>query len=213
MCAFYLGSEHNPNRYTGNIDVAIVDFDGDQAGSFFLDAFRSTPPGNLTLHWRFKYPDDFGNNVNETRQAVDDGQVWAIVVLRPNITATINKSLLALINSTTLVTYPFFNTLPVLVIYDEGRNAFTQNIFVLPPIHAAIVTANNRYSKTLRTTIISNLYSTSFLNNNRTLQLQNTLRLQRLITNPFAVEYNNLHRALLYVGMLNLILFKLKLAL
>ncbi|CAF2475784.1 unnamed protein product [Rotaria sp. Silwood2] len=201
VCAFYLGAGHNPNQYTGNIDVAVVDFDGEQAGGFFLDAFRATPPGNLTLRWRYKYPNDYGNSVNEIQQAVDDGQVWAIVVLRPNTTSTINKSLLALINSTTLVTYPFVNTPPVLVIYDEGRNAFTQNIFVLPPIRAAIATANNQYGQTLRTTIISNLSFTSRSSTNRTLQLQNTLRLQHLLANPFVAEYNNLHRALPYVGL------------
>ncbi|CAF0891484.1 unnamed protein product [Rotaria sordida] len=143
MCAFYLGAGHNPNRYTGNIDVAIIDFDGEQAGKCFLDAFRTTSPGNRTLHWRYKYPDEYGNSVNTTQQSVNDGEVWAVVVLQPNTTSTINKSLSALINSTTLVTYPLVNTFPVLVIYDEGRNPFTQNIFVLPPIRAAIATANN----------------------------------------------------------------------
>ncbi|CAF3987151.1 unnamed protein product [Rotaria sp. Silwood1] len=201
MCVFYLGSGHNPNRYTKNLDVAIVDFDGEQAGSFFLNAFRTTPPGNLTLHWEYKNPNDYGNSVNETPQAVDDGQVWAIVVLRPNITSTINKSLYALINSTTLVTYPFVNTPPVLVTYDEGRNPFTQNVFVLPPIRAAIATANKQYSQALRTTISSILSSTASLNSNRTLQLQNSLRLKQLLANPFAVQYTNLHPALPYVGM------------
>ncbi|CAF3792780.1 unnamed protein product [Rotaria sordida] len=202
MCTFYLGSGRNPSQYTGNLKVAIVDFDGGQAGSFFLDAFRTTPPGNLTLHWQYKDPNDYGNSVDNTQQAVDDGQVWAIVVLRPNITSTINKSLSALINSTTLVTYPFVNTLPVLVTYDEGRSPFTQNAFVLRPIRAAIATANNRYSRALRASISSILSSTASSNTNRTLQRQNSLRLKRLLASPFVVQYNNLHPALPFVGQL-----------
>lgn len=203
MCTFYLGAGHDPNEYTGNIDVDIVDFDGEQAGILFLDAFRSTPPGNLTLHWRYKYPDDFGNCVDETRQAVDEGQVWAIVALRPNITSTINMTLLALINSTKLITYPFINTASILISYDEGRNSFTQNTFVLPPIRAAIAVANNRYAQILRTTLISNFSSTSNSSTNRILQLNNTLRIISLLANPFVIEYNNLHPALPFVGPLN----------
>ncbi|CAM4936794.1 unnamed protein product [Rotaria socialis] len=124
LCTLYLGSGHNPNRYTINLDVAIVDFDGDQAGSFFLDAFRNTPPGNRTLHWRYKDPSGYSNNINDAQVDVTGGHVWAVVSLQANTSSSNNASLLALINGTSLLTSPVVLSPPVLVVYEEGRNSY-----------------------------------------------------------------------------------------
>lgn len=200
LSTLYLGTGHNPSKYTGNLDVALVDFDRDVAGSYFLNSFRQTPQGNLTLHWRYKYPDDYNNNPDEAQRDVDHGQVWAIVVLRFNTSLMINESLRAFTNATTKLTSPFTSTSPFLVIYEDGRNSFTVNNYVLPPIRAAIGKASNLYGQVLRQELIKNLSATSSSAVNRSLQLLNTFQLGSLLVDPLAAQYQNLHPATPFVG-------------
>ena len=200
VSTLYLGTGHNPSRYAGNLDVALVDFDKDAAGKYFLNSFRQTPPGNQTLHWRYKYPSDYNNNLDETRRDVDDGQVWAIVVLRFNTSRLINDSLRALTNGSNTLTSPFTVTPPLFVIYEEGRNSFTVNNYVLPPIRAAIAKASAAYAQNLRRELIANLSATSSSSVNRSLQLLNTFRLGSLLADPLTAKYRNLHPASPFVG-------------
>ena len=200
LSTLYLGTGHNPSKYTGNLDVALVDFDQDVAGKYFLNSFRQTPQGNLTLHWRYKYPDDYNNNPDEARRDVDHGQVWAIVVLRSNTSKMINDSLRALTNATNQLTSPFAVTSPFLVIYEDGRNSFTVNNYVLPPIRAAIAKASARYGQVLRQELTKNLSATSSSTVNRSLQLLNTFRLGSLLVDPLSIQYQNLHPASPFVG-------------
>jgi len=202
ISTLYLGSGHNPNRYTTNLDVAIVNFDGGQAGNYFLNGFEQSPPGNYTLHWRYKSPSDFDNNVDNTQNYVEGGKVWAIVSLLPNTTLLINETLSAFINATTALTSPFISTSNIIVQYESGRNAFTINNFVLPAIRAAIETANTQYGQVLRTELINELYSSSTSSNNRNEQLVNTFQLGSLLVNPFSAHYQDLHPGSPYVGLL-----------
>ncbi len=149
ISTLYFGAGNNPNRYTTNLDVAVVDFDGALAGIYFLNAFRQSPPGNSTLHWRYKHPSDYNTSIDRARKEVDDGQVWATVILRPNTTPLINESLSAFINASTLLTSPFTSTSPIVVIYEEGRNSFTINSYVLSPIRSAIAVVTARYGQLL----------------------------------------------------------------
>jgi len=201
LCAMYFGAGHDPSSRTHNLNVAVVDFDGDQAGRFFLNAFRSTPAGNQTLYWRYKYPSDYDNSVSETQRDVDNGQVWASISLRPNTSSAINASLQALLSSTTALTSPFATTLPVLVIYEDGRSTYTVNNFLLPAIRSAIATATAAYGQSLRAALIANLSSSSISANNRNVQFLNTFQLGSLLSNPLNAQYNNLHPGLPYIGL------------
>ena len=202
IVTLYFGTGHDPNRYTINLDVAIVDFDGDVAGRYFLNAFRQSAPGNSTLNWRYKGPDDYNNNVDDTRREVDDGYVWAIVVLRPHTTSQINRLLSAFLNTSTSLTSPFATLLPVLVTYEDGRNTFTVNNYVLPPIRSALAIASAQYSQMLRKELVSALQTSSNPSVNRNIQLSNALQLESLFANPLAVQYQNLHPGFPYVGQL-----------
>jgi hypothetical protein len=202
IAALYLGSGHNPTRYTRNLDVAIVDFDGDLAGYYFLNAFRQSLPGNLTLNWHYKNPSDYNNDVNNAQYDVENGQIWAIVVLRPNTTSLVNASLSSFINATTSLTSPFISTLPVLVEYESGRNTFTVNNYVLPPIRSALAMASAQYGQAIRTELINQLSSSSNSSNNRSVQLLNTFQLGSLLVNPLAAKYHDLHPVDFYVGLL-----------
>ena len=195
ISSLYLGAGHDPNRYTGNLDVAVVTFDDSLAGQYFLNGFRQSTPGNLTLHWRYKLPDDYGNDV-------EHGQVWARVVLRADTTRRINDSLGALTNGTDVLNSPFAALAPVLVTYEEGRNAFTMNNFVLPPIRAAIAKASAQYAQMLRRSLIGNLSAFSASNNRRS-QLQNTFQLSSLLADPLTAKYDNLRPASPFVGSLS----------
>lgn len=201
MSTIYLGTGHNPNRYTINLDVALVDFDRDIAGYYFLNAFRQTAPGNSTLNWRYKHPDDYSNNIDNTQHDVEDGQVWASVALRSDTTRLINQSLSALINTTTLLTSPFITTPPILVTYEQGRNSYTITNYILPPIQSAIAMASARYGQFLRQELIGNLSSSSNSSVNRNLQLLNTFQLGSLLVNPLSAKYQNLHPASPYIGL------------
>jgi hypothetical protein len=201
ISALYLGGGHNPSKYTKTLNVALVDFDGDLAGIYFLNAFRQSGPGNSTLHWRYKYPSDYNNQTNQARRDVDDGQVWAIVLLQPNVTRRINDSLFALANQTTLLTSPFSLVPPVLVIYEDGRNSFTVNNYVLPAIRTAIATATAQFSQVLRKALVNNLSSSANANNNHNVQLLNVFQLGTLLIDPLNAKYQNLNPAFPYVGM------------
>jgi len=201
VSALYLGTGHNPSRYANNLDVAIVDFDGDLAGYYFLNAFEQSLPGNLTLNWHYKNPSDYNYNVDNTQYDVENGKVWAIVVLRPNTTSLINASLLALMTTTASLTSPFASTLPILVTYEDGRNSFTVNNYVLPPIRSAIATASTLYGQILRKQLIANLSSSSTSSVNRNSQLNNVFQLGYLLADPLLASYQNLHPAFPFVGL------------
>jgi hypothetical protein len=202
MSTLYLGSGHNPNRYTTNLDVAIVDFDGDLAGQYFLNAFRQSGPGNLTLHWRYKDPGDYNNNVDNPQHDVENGYVWASVVLRPNTTSYIDESLSAFLNASTLVTSPFAFTLPIIVTYEDGRNSFTVDNYVVPAIRTALSIASAQYGQMLRKEFIDSLSSSSNSSSNRSLQLYNALQLESLLSAPLSAQYRNLYPAFPYIGQL-----------
>ena len=199
IASLYLGAGHDPSRYTGNLDVAVVTFDDSLASQYFLNGFRQSMPGNLTLGWRYKYADDYGNDIDRTRRDVEHGQVWATVVLRADTTRRINDSLNALTNGTDVLNSPFAALPPVLVTYEEGRNAFTINNFVLPPIRAAIARASAQYAQLLRRSLIGNLSAFNSPNNRRA-QLQNTYQLSSLLADPFTAMYDNLRPASPFVG-------------
>ena len=138
MCAFYFGAGADPYDNTHNIPVHIVNFDQGEAGNVLLDAFQSTPPGNLTLRWQYKDASDFDNRIENVQRAVTDGTVWASVVLRQNVTSIIEQTLSSLAKSTETLTYPFAVTLPIQMIYEEGRSTYAQNNFILPPIRSSV---------------------------------------------------------------------------
>jgi hypothetical protein len=169
---------------------------------YFLNAFRQSGPGNLSLHWRYKDQSDYNNNVDNAKNDVENGYVWASVVLRPNTTLYIDQSLSAFINSSTLLTSPFIFTSPILVTYEDGRNSFSVNNYVLPAIRSAIAVATAQYGQMLRQELIRNLSSSSSSSTNRTLQLFNTFQLGSLLANPLAATYQNLRPASPYVGLL-----------
>ena len=199
ISSLYLGAGHDPSRYTGNLDVAVVTFDDSLAGQYFLNSFRQSMPGNLTLYWRYKYSDDYGNDIDRARKDVEDGKVWAMVVLRAGTTRQINESLGALTNGTDLLSSPFAALPPVLVAYEEGRNAFTINNFVLPPIRAAIGRGSAQYAQLLRRSLIGNLSEFNSPTDRRS-QLQNTFQLSSLLADPLTARYDNLHPASPFVG-------------
>lgn len=201
IAAIYLGAGSNPNGYTNNLDVVLVDFDGDLAGNYFLNAFRQSPPGNLTLNWLYKNPSDYNNNVDDTQHDVEDGQVWAIVVLRPNTTRLLYESLFALINTTTSLTSPFAITTPIFVAYEDGRSSLTINSYVLPPIRSAIATASAQLGQILRNQLIGNLSASSISSGNRNSQLLNTFQLRSLLVDPLSATYQNLHPTFPFVGL------------
>ena len=200
IVTLYFGAGQNPNQYTDNLDVAIVDFDGDVAGRYFLNAFRQSAPGNSTLNWRYKGIGDYNNNVEDTRSEVDNGYVWAIVVLRPNTTRFINATLSTFVNTSISITSPFSTVLPVLVTYEDGRSTFSINNYVLPPIRSALAVANARYSQMLRQQLTSALLTSSNASVDRNIQLSNTFQLGSFLANPLSAKYQNLHPALPFVG-------------
>lgn len=202
ISAIYIGTGADPNRYAINIDVTIIDFDGDLAGYYLRSTFEQTPPGNTTLHWRYRKGSDYGNDVNNPRREVENGKVWACVVLRPNTTRFINESFYALINTTTSLISPFNTTPPILVAYEEGRASYTLNNYVLPPIRTVVATATARYARALRQILINQLSSVSNSSNNRNSQLLNTFRLGSLLVDPLTARYYNIHPAYRYVGTL-----------
>ena len=203
ISTLYLGAGHNPNRYTRNLDVAVVDFDNDLASYYFLNAFRQSGPGNLSLNWRYKDQTDYDNNVDNARHDVENGYVWASVVLRPNTTRYINQTLAAFLNSSTLLNSPFAVISPILVTYETGRNSFTVSNFVLPPIRAAIAIATAQYGQMLRQQLIGTLSSSPNSSTNRTVQLFNTFQLGSLLADPLAATYQDFHPSSPYVGLLS----------
>ncbi|CAF1142717.1 unnamed protein product, partial [Didymodactylos carnosus] len=70
MAALYLGQGRNPDGYTRNLDVLVVNFDQELAGDFFIDAFEQSGPGSLTLHWHYRAPSDFSFDPNNTRMEI-----------------------------------------------------------------------------------------------------------------------------------------------
>jgi hypothetical protein len=201
VSAIYFGTGHNPSQYTNRIDVAIVDYDGDLASYSFLNAFRQSTPGNLTLNWLYKDASDYNGNIDEAQREVENGKVWAMVILRSNTTLLANQTLSTFINTTTSLTSPFASTPAVIVIYEDGRNSFTENNYVLPPIRTALATASARYGQILRTQLTNGLSSSSNSSVNRASQLSNTFKLGSLLVDPLAASYQNLHPAFPFVGL------------
>ena len=203
ISALYLGAATNPSEYTRNLDVVVVDFDNEVAGKYFLSSFRQTPPGNSTLHWRFKNPSDYNDDPDQARRDVEVGQVWAIVLLHYNTSRIVDDSVRTLTNVTGVFSSPFSRTSsPLLVIYDEARNSFTVNNYVLPPIRAAIAEASTKYGQKLRQDLMESLSSssTSSSNTDRNIQLLNILQLGSFLVDPLSVQYQNLHPASPFVG-------------
>jgi hypothetical protein len=201
MSAIYLGNGQNPNQYTRNLVVAIVDFDGGSASSFFVNAFQQTPSGSLTLNWLYKSGSDYNNNVDNTRDDVLYGRVWAIVILQPNTTFLVNNSLFQLTNTNASLTSPFTTTPAVLVTYEDGRNSFTVNNYVLVPIRSALATASALYAQAIRQQLINTLSSSPNSSVNQMSQLINTFKLESLLVNPLAATYQNLNPAFPFVGL------------
>ncbi|CAF3728906.1 unnamed protein product [Adineta steineri] len=202
IATIYLGSGQNPSRYTGNLDVTIVNYDGDIAGNYFLNAFRQSAPGNQTLNWHYKDSSDYNNNVDETKYDVEHGKSWAVVVLRQRTTRRINETVFTLINTSRTLISPFTIVSPIVVFYADGRNSFTVNNYVLPPIRSAIAIASAKYGQMLRSTLLQNLSSSSDSSSNRSVQLLNTFRIGSLLINPLTAQYQNLHPGSPFVGQL-----------
>ena len=196
MTIIYLGSGHNPNRYTTNLEVDIIDADGDLAGSCLINAFKQTPSGRLSLHWIYKNSNDYDPN------DVTDGKVWASVYLRSNTTKLINDSLVLFVNASTSLSSPFALQQPVIVTYESGRNVFTISNYVIPPIQAALAVANSKCGQIIRKELINYLYSSTNTSVNRTLQLLNVLQLESFFANPLPATYVNLHPGAPFVGQL-----------
>ena len=201
VCTIYFGTGTNPSHYTNRLDVAIVNYDGDLASYSFLNAFRQSGPGNLTLNWLYKDASDYNGNIDEARSEVRNGKLWAMVILRSNTTLLANQSLSAFINTTTSLTSPFASTPAVIVIYEDGRNSFTLNNYVVPPIRTALAIASAQYGQILRTQLINGLSSSSNSSVNRASQLINTFKLESLLVNPLAAFYQNLNPAFPFVGL------------
>ena len=118
----------------------MTNFDDGVAGSYFLEAFRETPSGNMTLNWIFQQPSD----ISLTDQ-IENGKAWASVYMNAGTSDRLNQVIQAILNGN-MSNVSYDPTSATAIIYDQGRNLNTVNGYVLPPIRAAIAIASARYS-------------------------------------------------------------------
>lgn len=199
--SLYLGFGSDPNRYAKHLHVIVIDLDQDLAGKIFLNSFQQVTMEDVNLNWQFKSPNDVNRNIDQIRQDFEREGSWAIVLLHGNTTRQIDILLNQWISDATIqFDESMLRNASVLVSYEEGRNAFTINNYVLPSIRTAISRASTHYGKQLRETLIKNVSSSSLSSVQLRTQLNNLMHMNSFLVDPFSAHYDNRHPASPFVG-------------
>lgn len=170
----------------------MIDLDNNIAGSYFLTAFHQTPPGNLTLNWIFVQAYDVSSNFTNI---IENGEAWAVVYMNSNVTARINNVIESILYENSLNSRTYISSSAVSIIYDEGRNPSSINVFVLPAIHRAIAIASTNYSAYIQTFISS--YPNATLN-----RIIEVVSASQIISSPIGFTDINLYPAFPFARVL-----------
>jgi hypothetical protein len=169
----------------------VSNFDDGLAGTYFLEAFHETPPGNQTLNWIFQQPSDVSPTIVTQ---IENGEAWASVYMNAGTSDRLNEVLQSVLNG-----IPYNSTyLPssaTTIVYDEGRNFNTINGYVLPPIRAAIAMASARYSAYLQS-------QAAQLSNVTLPNVIASISAASILYSPFSYTNMNLHPAVPYASLL-----------
>ncbi|CAF0866286.1 unnamed protein product [Didymodactylos carnosus] len=194
IALIYLGGVANPNHYTRNLDVLIVDSDQQLVGQYFTRAFQQSNLGNQTLHWIYGQ----SMSIEQVIQEVLRGKVWAAVYLSAGVTEQVNYVIHSILNAKSSIvnpiTYDPVNT--VTIVYEEGRNAATYNGWILPPIRTVLQTLSNQISAYIQSDIAQ---SSNTFNLYTQLSL---IQLADITTSPIQYTLMNIHPASPYVSQL-----------
>jgi hypothetical protein len=126
LLALYFGQGYKPQDEISNIRIMAADLDG--GGSIgtalqtFVSNFQLQPGSHQQLLWGdgFTY-DQIVNVING-----DDESIFAAITVNPGSSAALARALA----SPTVPTYD--PTQALTIVYDEGRNSVSENLFVLP---------------------------------------------------------------------------------
>eukprot|EP01113_Clastostelium_recurvatum_P034694 TRINITY_DN4739_c0_g1_i2.p1 TRINITY_DN4739_c0_g1~~TRINITY_DN4739_c0_g1_i2.p1 ORF type:complete len:432 (-),score=62.72 TRINITY_DN4739_c0_g1_i2:63-1358(-) len=118
MC-IYLGATFQPEVYSSNLKVKIVDFDHGVVGATFTQFMRGVASQPNALGYEFPPSSEYNDDPRELSRQVDQGtdKVYAAIYVRAGASSAYMN---ALRDSTTL---PSYNPAAALtMIYDESRN-------------------------------------------------------------------------------------------
>ena len=167
----------------------MANFDNGLAGTYFLEAFRNSPPGNQTLNWIFS------QSSNDTLvDQIEDGKAWASVYMNAGTSDRLNQVIQS-ISTGNLSRLSYVPSSATTIVYDQGRNFNTVNGYLLPPIRAAIAVASARYANYIQ--------SQSVRRSNATVaNVIAAVTLANIAYSPIGSTSINLHPAVPYVSFL-----------
>ncbi len=167
----------------------VTNFDNGLAGNYFIEAFRETPSGNMTLNWIFQQPSDIS-----LPDQIENGKAWASVYMNAGTSDRLNQLIQAILNgNASNVSYDPSSA--TTIIYDQGRNFNTVNGYVLPPIKAAIAVASARYSAYIQSQVEQ-------LSNPTVDNVIAAISLANITDSPISYTNMNLHPAAPYAAFL-----------
>ncbi|CAF1118268.1 unnamed protein product [Didymodactylos carnosus] len=186
----FYGASRYPERLTKHLHVILVDFDQEQAGTVFLQAFK----GNPALGWIYRSPAYYQNDPDRLIHEVNDGNVWAAVYIKAGTTQLINSTINSIFTTTYESTVPLNPT--ITFIYDEGRS-ISVPFYIIQPITNALMGISARYSAILLNQLNQRLLSSS--NGSIVLSI-NSVLIGPALSNPLRYTVLNIHPAFSYAG-------------
>lgn len=171
------------------MDVFVANYDNGLAGTYLLDAFRNTPPGNQTLNWIFTE-----SSRDTLLDRIENGKAWGLVYMNAGTSDRLNQIIQSILdgNSSSVSYVPSSATT---IVYDQGRNLNTVNGYVLPPIRTAIAVASTRYASYIQSQAVR--YANATVGNVIT-----AIELTNVTYAPIGSTSINLHPAVPYVSFL-----------
>ena len=171
------------------MDVFVANYDNGLAGTYFLDAFRNTPPGNQTLNWIFTE-----SSRDTLFDRIENGKAWALVYMNAGTSDGLNQIIQSILNGNPS-SLSYVPSSATTIVYDQGRNLNTVNGYVLPPIRTAIAVVSARYANYIQSQAVR--HSNATVGNVIT-----AIELANITYAPIGSTSINLHPAVPYVSFL-----------
>lgn len=142
LMSLYLGANYQPEAYLMNLNIYVVDFDQGVIGQSLLnltygEISNSSYP---SPDWTVYSPVNFEYNPDLVRSSVENGNVWAAIVVNPGAS---NNLSLATNNAD-----PNYNPHHIIsVFYDESRDPQTVHNHIKPSITHLLRRFNEHFSQ------------------------------------------------------------------
>jgi hypothetical protein len=160
LISLYLGANYQPDANLLNLNVYVVDFDQGVIGQSFLNMTYeriSNSSSEPRPDWTVYSPVNFEYKPDLVRAAVENGNVWAAIIVNPGSSNT-------LIRATNNADANYNPQQAISIIYDDSRDPIAMRNHIQPAITNLLVKFNERFSQNWTQQVAQNNGNTSLIN-------------------------------------------------